>query len=373
MSDHAIPEAGDERTAAADTRAPEPAARTSSSPSRAPEGSEPPGDAHDDVAEGGDAGDVREAGEVGEVGEMGEVVGVAGDAACLHTLLQTAVVHRSVEEVADLVKLLRHSGQVPDAADQALRAAAVSRPIEDVVSLAVLLSGEDEPHPQFEPQVGSEPQAQPYPVPEPVPAPVDPPGPDGRSAPRAFRKRADRRPRGTSDADASPRVPGRVLRWPVAGALLVAALTHLPRHPSRVLADGSSATWLLLGVAGVCLTLAVLVTIRDRTGVWLAATATGIGIVSLHALAALLDRDPLGGAMGMLLPWPTGASMFAAGLTAFLSVMAVLYQSDRPQPIPGRPIPGRPVLVTPDGTPVPPGTPPDPATDFVQEAEATAT
>ncbi|MFD3697994.1 hypothetical protein ACFWUZ_17875 [Streptomyces sp. NPDC058646] len=88
-----------------------------------------------------------------------------------------------------------------------------------------------------------------------------------------------------------------------------------------------SLAWLLLGMAGVCLVLGVLLVVGDRAWVWSATTLFGIGLVSLHALTAATGVNLLGIAVGGLLPWPTGATMLAAGLTAVLSVMALLYRS----------------------------------------------
>ncbi|MFD3542456.1 hypothetical protein ACFWUQ_23610 [Streptomyces sp. NPDC058662] len=312
-----------------------------------------------------------------EVADLNEVSRAAEGGASLRMLLETAVTRRSVEEVADLVTLLRRSGQVPDAADQALRAAAVSRPIEDVISLAVLLAQEDEA--QDRPQVDPEP--------EPVPRRGHRPEPERRAArPRPARKRAPRAPRAdrptrkaakaakaaqASEPDASRGAAGRVLRWPVAAVLAVSGLLYLPRHPARLLDDGGLSAWVLLGLAGVCLTLAALVLGRERAWVWTAATVTGIGLVLVHALATVLEADLAGGAGGALVPWAGGAAMLAAGLVAALSVLALLYRSDQPDPEPELP-----VLVLPDTVPSPLDTPSDPAPGLApvppHEAEAAA-
>ncbi|MFC6986597.1 hypothetical protein [Streptomyces cirratus] len=262
--------------------------------------------------------------------------GAIGDEG-LRTLLQTAVACRPLEEVADLVTLLRQSGQVPDAANEALRAAAVSRRVEDVVSLALLLSNEEEPAPQ----------------PDRIERADDPP------ARRASRKRAKR----TGPAAGAP---GRGLRWPAVAVLTGSALLYLPRHPSRLLADGGAGTWLLLGIVAVCAALAVALVVRDRTRVWAAATVTGLGILAVHALAAMTGLSPLGGAVGGLLPWPTGIAVLMAGLGAALAGMAVLYRSEEPPPVHPAPEPVR--YETPDALDV---ILPGESADF-PEAETTA-
>ncbi|MFI5828128.1 hypothetical protein ACIA6C_12775 [Streptomyces sp. NPDC051578] len=229
----------------------------------------------------------------------------------LRMLLQTAVAHRPLEEVADLVTLLRRSGQVPDAANEALRAAALSRPVEDVVSLALLLSREEEPEPHPD-RIG-----------------------EGDEAPvrRASRKRA-KRPR-------PARAPGHGLRWPTAAALTGSALLYLPRHPSHLLAEGGAGTWLLLGIVAVCTALAVCLAVRDRTRVWAGATVAGLGILAVHGLAAMTGLSLLRGAVGGLLPWSTGIAVLMAALGALLAGMALLYRSEQPSPVPPAPEPVR--------------------------------
>ncbi|MGW7312525.1 hypothetical protein [Streptomyces sp. NPDC054865] len=254
-------------------------------------------------------------------------------AACQRTLLETAVTCRSVEEVAELVTLLNQSGQVTDAANHALRAAAVSRPVEDVISLAVLLGAKDSKD-----------------EPERRPSSEHRPEPTARPGRRYPRESDNRRPR----PDALESAPGRGLRWPVAVALAVSALMYLPRHPGRLLASGGLPAWPLLGLAGVCSALGVLVLVRDRTAVWTATTVAGVGLVSLQALATVLHWDLWAGALGSHLPWHTGACTFAAGLAAVLSVMVLLYRSDRPQ---GTPVPRAPAL--PEAVAPSPDTPPD--------------
>ncbi|OEJ30333.1 hypothetical protein [Streptomyces subrutilus] len=322
MSDYAIPEAaaepgaGDEQPQAGGAEAPHPApASPPPAPATAPLSGE---DADPDQAS-------------------------RAAAASLRTLLETAVTRRSVDEVADLVTLLRGTGHGPDAADQALRAAAVGRPIEDVISLAVLLAGEDEPQQRpSEDQRESEPRSR-------------------------ARKRTGRAPREASKAEAERTVAGRVMRWPVAVTLTLSALLYLPRRPASLLAHTGLSAWLLLGLAVLCLALAVLVTVRDRAWVWSVTTGTGIGLVGVHAVATLMGLDLWGSAAGGLLPWPTGAAMLAAGLTAVLSVMALRYRQERQ-----RPAPGLPVAALPDTGSDPLDGPPAPTPDLAHETEASA-
>ncbi|WP_267824890.1 hypothetical protein [Streptomyces sp. H27-H1] len=253
----------------------------------------------------------------------------------MRTLLETAVTCRNVDEVAELVTLLRGPGKLPDVADEVLRAAAVSRPIEDVVSLALLLDRAEQavPRPQVAPHLQAE-QAE-LGVERQESERVDRTG-RCEPPPQASEQGdvgPDRNPPPTSS---SPAVPGRGLRWLVAAALTVSALLYLPRHPSELLAHGDAVAWLLLGAAVGCLALGVLVTVRDHNGVWAAATVTGIGLLAMHALAAVMGVSLMSGVMGGLLPWPTGISVVAAGLAASLSVTVLLYRSQQPklQPAP---------------------------------------
>lgn len=289
----------------------------------------------------------------GEDGPLDELSHTS--AASLRTLVEAAVLHRSVDEVADLVAVLRATGRFPDAADQALQAAAVSRPIEEVIALAVLLAEEEaEPHTGVLPGLHPDPASQPYPAPDLEPDPERQahvhapahahPHPHPHSEPHptaaapALHELPDRQPREAAPHEGS--AAGRALRWPLAATLPVSAVLYLPRDPSRFPALAGPLAWCVLALAGGCLTLAVLVTTRDRGWVWSAAAVTGIGLVSTHALAAVTDRNVFAGTAGGLLPWPTGVAMLAGGLTAVLSVMVLLYRSERrQQPAPAQPAP----------------------------------
>ncbi|WP_424214976.1 hypothetical protein ACN20G_24555 [Streptomyces sp. BI20] len=59
--------------------------------------------------------------------------------AAVETLLWTAATTRPLEEVADLVGLLKRTGALPEATETALRAAAVARPLDEVRHLVALL------------------------------------------------------------------------------------------------------------------------------------------------------------------------------------------------------------------------------------------
>lgn len=311
----------------------------------------------------------------GEAEDLDALARSADGAASLRMLLETAVARRSVDEIADLVTLLRGSGQLPEGADQALRAAAVSRPIEDVISLAVLLAGTDGQYPHTaqasqmgEPEQDCDPQQKPHHQPPRVePETAAPDRNDLEQEPQPatpdFHQFAGLRP----GEGARARASGSVLRWPAAVTLAVSALLYVPRLSSGLSTGGPA--WLLLGMAGVCLVLGVLLVVGDRTWVWSTTTLVGIGLVMLHGVTAATDVNLLGVAVGGLLPWPTGASMLAAGLTAVLAVMALLYRSDRPH---SSPVPDLAGFESPDADARPPVTPHEPTAELASEARATA-
>ncbi|WP_411103041.1 hypothetical protein [Streptomyces sp. cmx-4-9] len=337
MSDHAIPEVGaeHEHEHGREHEHGQPRAATAA-PSA-------PGAADAPVA------DVPPAGEAD--GSDGLRRTTAEDAESLRMLLETAAALRPVEEIADLVTLLRRTGQLPDSADQALRAAAVSRPVEDVIALAVLLAEGQEQRSQpdvaaSEGEPEGEPGATPLPAASPAqtgvapavavhrPAPAAepgtvPPAPDPEFAPSEPAAGVGEVPHEVLVTEVQKSTPSRMLRWPVAAALLVSAVAYVPGQLSGT--PAGSRVWLMLGLAGACLVLAGLVVARDRTWVWSATTLTGIGLVSLQALTATLGVHLLDDTMAGRLPWPTGATMLCAGLVAVLSGMALLYRSEQAQ------------------------------------------
>lgn len=83
----------------------------------------------------------------------------------------------------------------------------------------------------------------------------------------------------------------------------------------------------------------------------------------------MVGADLLGVALGGLLPWPTGASMIAAGLTAVLSAMALLYHSDRQRLEPVRDLAAFEPL---EAHLYPSGIPHEPTAELAPEAGATA-
>lgn len=297
----------------------------------------------------------------------------------VHTLLRTAATCRPLEEVTELVSLLKETGQLPnpghealrtaavtrpvhevrrmvallgepphevDEADITLRAAAVGRPIEDVALLVSILSGADgpaeqdgrharaggelpgKPHPKPHPKPNQKQYEEPYvePYDEMYEEPYEPPYKELYDAPYAERPRLAA-PVGEAPAPAGSSGSGsaalrHVLRWPVAPALLVSGALHLPQDLT-VPPSAAPAELLPLLATVLCLGFGALLALWDTTTVWRAAAATAVGVVALHVLGGTVDFDPLGGAMGASLAWAGVAAVLCAAAAAVLAGMAL--------------------------------------------------
>ncbi|MEU9378210.1 hypothetical protein AB0D94_31235 [Streptomyces sp. NPDC048255] len=303
----------------------------------------------------------------------------------VHTLLRTAATCRPLEEVTELVSLLRETGQLPnpghealrtaavtrpvhevrrmvallgepphevDEADITLRAAAVGRPIEDVALLVSILSGADGPaeqdgrHPaevapptaraggelpgkphqkQYEEQ-DEEPYVEPYD--EMYEEPYEPPYKELYDAPYAQRPRLAARvgeapaPAPAGSSGSGSAALRHVLRWPVALALLVSGALHLPQDLT-VPPSAAPAELLPLLATVLCLGFGALLALWDTTTVWRAAAATAVGVVALHVLGGTVDFDPLGGAMGASVAWAGVVAVLCAAAAAVLAGMAL--------------------------------------------------
>ncbi|MEU9099704.1 hypothetical protein [Streptomyces sp. NPDC048361] len=141
-------------------------------------------------------------------------------------------------------------------------------------------------------------------------APADAPAAQTRTAPEAMAPprpqaapaqapAAPEKAAATTSKRSSATLPVRsVLRWPAAVALLVIGAIHLPTD-LRDLRSGDLAAGASLGIAAVCLTLALLLPLYDPLWAWMAGAAAALGIVVVHSLATGLNsvhllRDSLG-------------------------------------------------------------------------------
>ncbi|MFD3696118.1 hypothetical protein ACFWUZ_08140 [Streptomyces sp. NPDC058646] len=300
----------------------------------------------------------------------------------VHTVLRTAATCRPLEEVTELVSLLKETGQLPNPGHEALRTAAVTRPVHEVRRMVALLG--EPPHEVVEADItlraaavgrpieevallvsilgapetaepdglhpagaappsartGGElpgnPHGKPYApngdphqeAPEEMPyeEPYDPPHREVHDAPSA------ERPRRTAPGGRAPAPPApapapasaalrHVLRWPVALTLLVTSALHLPRDLT-VPPSAAPAELLPLIATVLCLGFGVLLALWDTTTVWRGAAAA-VGVVALHALGGTADFDPLGGAVSASLAWAGVVAVLCAAAGAVLAGMAL--------------------------------------------------
>ncbi|OKK03904.1 hypothetical protein AMK26_18870 [Streptomyces sp. CB03234] len=243
--------------------------------------------------------------------------------------LRAAAVVRPLEEVRQLVAMLNEAGHPLDEADTALRAAAVGRPIEDVAELVSILGTGD---------AGARPA--------PAAASASAPGPAMKAGegPIAVPENPNVRPPRSASVTPSLEQPVTVadlaresaspalrsgLRWPAAAALFACGVIHLPTDLAG-LRSGGNADTLAFAVTVLCLVLGLWLGVRDTVRVWAAAGATAIGVVALHAVAGGSDFDPLGGSVGAPYAWASAAAVMSAALAAALAGAAVLRRQREP-------------------------------------------
>ncbi|QES58424.1 hypothetical protein DEJ51_33385 [Streptomyces venezuelae] len=250
-----------------------------------------------------------------------------------HDALRTAAVTRPVQDVRRMVALLGESPQEVAEADLTLRAAAVGRSIEDVALLVTILGKEDAAEAERRGHAGPAGPAGPH------AAPTDPP-PEPQAQPDDAKYPEPYRPRHPELYDAPYREPSRrtapvvrppaprdralrrVLRWPVAVALLVSGALHLPSDLTA-LQFATPVDCLPLVVTVLCLVSGALVALRDTTAVWRAGAATAVGVVALHVLGGSLRYDPLAGAVGGTLAGAGVAVVLCAAVGAVLAGLAL--------------------------------------------------
>ncbi len=252
-----------------------------------------------------------------------------------HEALRTAAVTRPVDEVRQMVALLGEPPHEVDAADITLRAAAVGRPIEDVALLVTILgTGESAPPaPSTQSEVldeSGEDRAGPPGPPEPaqVPYEEEPYEPPYRALYDAPYEKPRRRtepvaePARSEPARSGPPVLRHMLRWPVAIALLVTGLPHLPMDLAA-LSAAAPRDFLPLLVTVLCVGFGALLAVRDTTPVWRAAAVTAVGVVALHVFGGAAALDPLAGAVGGSVTWAGSVVMLSAAAGAVLAGVAL--------------------------------------------------
>ncbi|WP_314247306.1 hypothetical protein [Streptomyces sp. DSM 40907] len=255
-----------------------------------------------------------------------------------HDALRTAAATRPVQDVRRMVALLGESPHEVAEADLTLRAAAAGRSIEDVALLVTILGKEDAAEAERRGRAGPAGPAGPYaapsgphaqPVVEPCAArcaeryeeqPYEPQYPELCDSP--YQEPSRRTARVDPPAASRDRALRRVLRWPVAIALLVSGALHLP-NDLTALRFAAPVDCLPLLVTVLCLVSGALVALRDATAVWRAGAATALGVVALHVLGGSLRFDPLAGTVGGTLAWAGVAVVLCAALGAVLAGLAL--------------------------------------------------
>ncbi|WP_329342693.1 hypothetical protein OG866_40855 [Streptomyces sp. NBC_00663] len=246
--------------------------------------------------------------------------------------LRAVGVHRSVDDVTRLVVLLTRPPRDASGADEAIRAAAESRPVEEVTRLMALLQ-----QAPLEPHCGQEAvraAATGRPVEELVeligrlaeersgthpPRPADaaePDGPPQAAAPVA----ADGTPvPGTARARLRGAPPAWLVRL-AAVALFLCAVAYFPVHQ-----DGVSLRryGLVLGLAGLCLLLGLLVTVRPTAAVLTLAVLVPAALAAAQLYAARFDAGRLSRALDLTLApaWAAGPAAVCAALAALIALV----------------------------------------------------
>ncbi|MCY0939618.1 hypothetical protein [Streptomyces sp. H34-S4] len=258
-------------------------------------------------------------------------------AAPARTLLETAATGRSVQELADLVSLLKDSGQVPNPGHTALRAAAVARPVHEVREMVTLLG--EPPHEVVETDITLRAAALGRPI-EDVALLVSILG-SGEQPAYGHPEPAERvrtaahppAPQAPAPAQAPARGPARswsgslrhILRWPVALALLLCGALHVPGDLAG-LTSGTPGGLVALAVTLLCLTAGALLAVRDTAGAWRAAAVVALGVAVLHVVGGVAGFDPLGGAVGGSVEWAGTTVMLSAAAGAVLAGLALQYR-----------------------------------------------
>ncbi|WP_284574301.1 hypothetical protein [Streptomyces sp. 2P-4] len=286
--------------------------------------------------------------------ETGDGTGPAA-AEPIRTLLETAGTCRPLEEVAELVSLLKETGQHPDRGHQALRAAAVARPVHEVREMVALLDDAAGEGPEKDVTLraaavgrpvedvallvsilgtdggGSAAAAPARPYGRPAAAPAG--APRGRPLDPAADRDSDPAAGRAADGSAQPahvraRRLRRVLRRPVAAVLLLCGALHLPGDPAAVPAAGPAALLPLLA-ALLGLGFGALLAVRGGDAAWRAGAAAAVGVVALHVVGGVSGLDPLLGAVSAPLPWAGAAAVLCAAVAALSAGLALAARAPR--------------------------------------------
>ncbi|WP_406186658.1 hypothetical protein [Streptomyces sp. NBC_01006] len=144
-----------------------------------------------------------------------------------------------------------------------------------------------------------------------------------------YRRKYGRGPYGNPAAVPAPSGPLRhLLRWPVAAALLVCGVLHLPSDVTALSTETPTA-FLPLLAAVLCLGLGALIAVHDSAGAWRAAAVAAVAVVALHVVGGIAAFDPLEGAVSASQAWAGVAAVFCAAAAAVLAGLALGNRSPR--------------------------------------------
>ncbi|WP_210594330.1 hypothetical protein [Streptomyces sp. GESEQ-35] len=221
------------------------------------------------------------------------------DVASADEAIRAAAGSRPVEEVTRLMDLLHRAPLEPHCGKEAVRAAASGRPVEDLVELigrlAVARSAEPVDEPSVRPTFGD--------------------GPEGEVAHEAARPSRDRAP-----------LANRAPRWPSRLSVVAFALCGLLWFPPG--RDGASLLeyGFALGVSGLCLILAVLLTARAALPLLAVAVVGPATLAVAQLFEGRLQSADLSRALDLTLApsWATGLAAACASLAALTTLLVHL-------------------------------------------------
>ncbi|RSS41525.1 hypothetical protein EF906_14265 [Streptomyces sp. WAC08241] len=244
-----------------------------------------------------------------ETGELSSPADVA---------LRAAAVTRPLDEVRELLVLLNASGYDLHQAETTLRAAAVGRPIEDVVRLVGILGTDGA---DWRPTGTGTGAGTADTVPESAPAAAVPKRPRG-AAKRTRSPLDGALATGPGSHSTSPALRS-ALRWPAALALLACGLVHLPTDLTGLRSGGDTET-LSVVVTVLCLVGGAWLAVRDTLVVWAAAAGLGVAVIALHGVASARTVDLLSGSLGATSAWARALALLAAVAVVALAASAVV-------------------------------------------------
>ncbi|WP_328972190.1 hypothetical protein [Streptomyces sp. NBC_00239] len=243
--------------------------------------------------------------------------------------LCTAAVARPVHEVGRLIDQLCQSPQEKTEAEITLRAAASERPIEDVATLVGILATTppEGPTPSGAPPLEPADQGLPGPAAR-RGAPAGAPPPDD-----PYDELDPSTGYGLVDRSGPPRTPDvrprpttaplrRTLRWPVGLALLIVAALYGPADPAALL-SGTAGQAAPAVAAVLCLSSGVAVAVRNTPAAWWAAALSAVSVVGLALVGQVAGFDPLAHALGAAVPWANAVAMLCAAVAVALAVVVL--------------------------------------------------